>query len=196
MRYGAHEFLATQETLSAECTNIELYGVLINMCQDAHLRDILSNQQRRMVQCYQQGVNVLISHGYQPSVPHTPQTNVYEQLQIGLHNPQFQPPNPQTTRLSDQAIASVALNVHKLGALTCMNAALESANPALRQFHATSANTCQEMAYELFQFSNYKGYYQVPQLANHTMNSMLQAYGQPSAQQPAFQQQMFASQSY
>lgn len=179
MRFGAHEFLVTQETIRSKGAEIELYGVLISQCQDAHLRDILTNQQRRMVQGYQQCLAVLNNQGFTPQVPHTPQTNVYENINIGLNNPQFPMPNPQANRLSDQSIATIALNLHKFGAISCMNFALECANPVLRQFHATSANTCQEMAYELFQFANYQGMYQVPQLADHTMQTMVQAFSAP-----------------
>jgi spore coat protein CotF len=176
-RYGAHEFLETQEALRAKAAHIELYGVLINDAQDPHLRDILTNQQRRMVQGFQQCASMLMSHGVQPavSVPHTPHANVYEQPQIGLNNPTFPSINPNAKQLSDFTIATTALLLHKAGAMFATNWTLESVAPALRACHATSANTCQEMAYELFQYMNYKGYYQVPQLADHTMNTMMQA---------------------
>lgn len=177
-RFGAHEFLETQEALRTKAANIELYGVLINDAQDAHLRDILTNQQRRMVQSFQSCVGLLANRGVQAqtSVPHTPQVNVYEQPQIGLNNPTFPQLNPNAKQLSDWAIASIALNLHKAGSVFAMQWANECAAPEIRGCHVTSANTCQEMAYELFQYMNYKGQYQVPQLADHTMNTMIQAF--------------------
>ncbi|KEO85236.1 spore coat protein [Tumebacillus flagellatus] len=179
MRFGAHEFLETQEALRSKAADIELYGVLISQAQDPHLRDILHNQQNRMVQAYQQCLSVANPQNYASGVatmPHTPQTNVYENVQIGLHNPMMQPPNPNAKTMSDVTIATTALKLHKSGAVCSMQMALECTQPQLRSFHATCANVCQEMAYELFQYMNYTGVYQVPQLADHTMNTMLQAF--------------------
>ena len=179
VRFGAHEFLETQDALRTKAADIELYGLLIAQARDPHLRDILTNQQRRMVSAYQQGVAVANAEQYKSGVtltPHTPQTNVYENIQIGLHNPTMPVPNANAQALSDRTIATIALNCHKAGAISGMHAALECANPQLRACHATCANICQEMAYELFQYLNYTGVYQVPQLADHTMNTMMQAY--------------------
>lgn len=176
LRFGAHEFLETQEALRTKAAHIELYGVMISQAQDPHLRDILTNQQRRMVQGYNQGLALLMNHGMQTNLPHTPQMNVYERTQIGLNHPQSPAPNPGTTTLSDRTIAQVALDLHKAGARTAMTWALECVQPQIRQYHATGANTCQEMAYECWQFLNYNGYYQVPQLADHTMRTIIESY--------------------
>lgn len=179
LRFGAHEFLETQEALRSKVSELELYGVLISQAQDPHLRDILSNQQNRMAQGYQQALALANMANYNAGVatlPHTPQTNVYENIRIGLHQPQQPAPNLRANTLSDRSIATVALNLHKGGAIMSMQWALECTVPQLRGFHATCANLCQEMAYELFQYLNYTGVYQVPQLADHTMNTMLQAF--------------------
>ncbi|MBL0387401.1 spore coat protein [Tumebacillus sp. ITR2] len=179
LRFGAHEFLETQEALRCKAADLELYGVLISQAQDPHLRDILANQQNRMVQSYQQCLalaNMGNANAGVATMAHTPQTNVYENIQVGLHNPMQPAPNVNAKTLSDRTIATVALNLHKAGAIFGMQWALECTIPQLRGFHATCANVCQEMAYELFQYLNYTGVYQVPQLADHTMNTMLQAF--------------------
>ncbi|HEU4963951.1 MAG TPA: spore coat protein [Bacilli bacterium] len=177
LRFGAHEFLETNEALRSKASIIELNGVLINQAQDPHLRDILSNQQRRMVQAYQMGVGLLNNQGMaQMNMPHTPQMNVYERPQIGLNHPQSPAPNPNARQLSDRTIAEVALGLHKSSAVMSMNWALECVQPNIRTYHATGANLCQEMAYECWQYLNYNGYYQVPQLADHTMNTMIESY--------------------
>ncbi|WP_134701685.1 spore coat protein [Ammoniphilus sp. YIM 78166] len=174
-RWAAHEFLETQEALRSKAATIELYGVFLNMTQDAHLRDILQNQQRREVQAYQQGMNMLLGKGVQMT-PHTPQMNVYEQPQVGLQQPSMPAPNPHATRLADTTTATILLNMHKTGAAVAMLWACECVDPQVRSYHATCANICQEMAYEIWQFMNYKGYYQAPQLADHTMNTMMQSF--------------------
>lgn len=176
LRFGAHEFLETQEALRTKAAHIELYGVMISQAQDPHLRDILTNQQRRMVQGYQQGLALLTNHGVQTNLPHSPQVHVYERTQIGLNHPQSPAPNPNTSKLSDRTIAQLALDMHKSGACMSMTWALECVQPQIRQYHATGANVCQEMAYECWQFLNYNGYYQVPQLADHTMRTIIESY--------------------
>jgi len=176
-RLGAHEFLETQEALRSKVAEVELYGVLINQADDPHLRDILQNQQRRMLQSHQAMLSTLMSQGLQPqATPHTPQVNTYEQVRIGLNNPTIPVPNPRAKEMSDFSIATVALNLHKAGATMSMNWTLECTQPSLRMMHATCANICQEMAYELFQYLNQVGQYQVPQLADHTMQTMMQAF--------------------
>lgn len=51
-RYAAHEFLETQEAIRTKALNIELYGVMFAMAKDTHLKDILFNQRRRMIEGY------------------------------------------------------------------------------------------------------------------------------------------------
>jgi spore coat protein CotF len=176
LKFGAHEFLETQEALRSKAAEVELYGLLIAEAEDPHLRDILTNQQRRMMQAYQEGLGLLMNQGVQPIVPHTPQVNVYERVQIGLNHPQSPAPNPNPSYLSDRTIATVALDLHKGGAKNAISWALECVLPQIRLYHATCANECQEMAYECWQYLNYNGYYQVPQLADHTMNTMIESY--------------------
>ncbi|MDQ1910707.1 spore coat protein [Paenibacillus sp. GD4] len=179
-RYAAHEFLETQEAIRTKAANIELYGVMFAMAKDTHLKDILFNQQRRMIEGYNFLSNLLRGRGM-AMAPHTPHFHVYERPQTGLKQPQMQAPNPNATELSDQTIATLALNMHKTGSMMSMLWASECVDPDIRSFHATSANICQEMAYEMFQYMNYRGFYQAPQLANHTMRTMMQGIA-PMAQ--------------
>lgn len=184
-RFAAHEFLETQEAVRTKAANIELYGVLFSMAKDTHLKDILFNQQGRMLEGYNYITNLLRGRGIQMT-PHTPEFRVYERPQTGLRQPQMQAPNPNATELSDMTIATIALNMHKTGSMVSMMWASECVDPQIRQYHATSANICQEMAYEMFQYMNYCGYYQAPQLADHTMRTMMQGV---SAAQPQQQYQ-------
>lgn len=180
---AAHEFLETQESLRTKAADIELYGVLFAMAKDSHLKDILYNQQRRMIEGYNYGVQ-LIQGRAAGMQQHTPQLRVYEHPQAGLRHPQMAPPNPNATDLPDNTISGIALNLHKSGATFCMHMALECVDRQIRTFHATSANICQEMAYEMFQYMNYRGFYQAPQLADHTMQTMIGAVQPSGTQQP------------
>ncbi|MDF2959716.1 MAG: hypothetical protein K0S39_1451 [Paenibacillus sp.] len=184
-RFAAHEFLETQEAVRTKAAHIELYGVLFSMAQDPHLKDILFNQQRRMLEGYDYGVSLLQGRGIQVAA-HTPELRMYERPQTGLQQPQMPAPNPNSTQLSDVSIATIALSMHKSGSAISMLWASECVDQQIRMYHATSANICQEMAWEMFQYMNYRGYYQAPQLADHTMQTMIQGV-QPAQQQQPYQ---------
>ncbi|MDF2683851.1 MAG: spore coat protein [Brevibacillus sp.] len=116
------------------------------------------------------------------AMPQMTQWRTTEPTAVGLQHPQMLAPNPHSTRLSDMTISTIMLNWHKTGSAVGMLWAGECEDPKIRQYHVNGANLCQEMAYETWQYMNTKGYYQAPQLADHTMNTMINAY-QPQAQQ-------------
>ena len=64
-------------------------------------------------------------------------------------------------------------------------AALECANPNLRRMIIQSSNNCAEMAYEIWQFMNEKGYYQVPTMKQMTTNTMTESYKTAQTSQTA-----------
>jgi len=183
-RWAAHEFLETQESLRNLVANIELHAHFVEVTEDHELKGVLTRHINRMMNTYQQGVNMLQSKGQQaPQLNiQVPRFNVMHQPTIGLQNPSVPAPNPHANRLSDVTISTIALNQHKAGSMLAMLWAGECADPHLRSYHVMIANNCQEMAYEIWQYMNHKGYYQAPQLASHTMNTMIQAFqNQPVA---------------
>jgi spore coat protein CotF len=185
--YGAHEFLETQEALRSKAAHIELYGVMEEMAQDQQLKSILRNQQNRMMQSYQQGINLLQGKGVQVQSIPQPRFNVNQQPTVGIQNQMTQQivPNMHPSRLSDQTIGTVCMNQHKMGAAVAMIWASECADPQLRTYHVTCANSCQEMAYELWQYLNAKGYYQVPVFPQQTMAAMAQSFQQQTQIPPS-----------
>lgn len=180
-RYAAHEFLETQEALRTKHAEIELHGLLAEMAQDPQLKNMIMNHQRTVMNAYQQGVNLLAGKGVQvPTAAHLTQMNRTGQISVGLHQPQMPQPNPHPSRLSDMTICTIMLNWHKSGSAISMLWANECVDPQIRQYHVNGANMCQEMAYETWQYMNMKGYYQAPQLADHTMQTMIGAFQQPA----------------
>lgn len=181
-RYAAHEFLETQEALRSKHAEIEMHGLFAEMAQDPQLKNMLLSHQRTIMNAYQQGINLLMGKGVNvAAMPQMTQMRTAEPTMVGLHQPQMPAPNPQPTRLSDMTISTIMLNCHKMGAAVGMLWAGECADPQIRQYHVNGANLCQEMAYEAWQYMNAKGYYQAPQLADHTMNTMINAF-QPQSQ--------------
>ncbi|CAI8860914.1 Spore coat protein [Brevibacillus sp. IT-7CA2] len=179
-RFAAHEFLETQEALRSKHAAIEMHGLLAEMAQDPQLTSIINRHQQMIMTAYQQGISLLQGKGFNIA-PAPIQLRVAQPTAVGLNNPQMAAPNPNPTRLSDMTIATLMLNWHKAGSAIGMLWAAECVDPGIRQYHVNGANACQQMAYETWQYLNARGYYQAPQLADHTMNTMINAY-QPQQQ--------------
>jgi spore coat protein CotF len=79
-------------------------------------------------------------------------------------------------QLKDSDIASGVLGIHKTGATFKMLASLECADPNLRRMIQQGAVNCAEQAYEIWQYMNQKGYYQVPTMKEMTTNTVVNSY--------------------
>jgi spore coat protein CotF len=210
MKPGIREAMEMFEMLRDSACMIDHYTDYINHCQDPQLRQILEIQQRRMVDNYQQKVNVIQGHGL--DITNAPRFNSAVNMQVqaagmagmqgstgvtgaqgstgmygganiqfGIQQPgmqaqqQGQQQSPQQTQyrvLSDRTIAQGALMFHKCGAARATTAALESAEPHLRNLAANSARACMDMAYELFRYMDQKGWYQMPEMPRNFVNHM------------------------
>lgn len=175
-RFAAHEFLETQEALRSKHAHIEMHGLFAEMAQDPQLKEILTRHQRAIISAYQQGVNLLQGKGVNVAFQPIQQIRAGQMPMVGLQTPQMPTPNPHPSRLSDMTISTLMLNLHKSGAAIGMLWAAECVDPDIRQYHVNGANACQQMAYETWQYMNVRGYYQAPQLADHTMNTMIQSF--------------------
>jgi len=76
--------------------------------------------------------------------------------------------------LNDRTIAQGALLFHKCGSSRATAAALESAEPHLRNLMSNSARTCMDMAYEVFRYMAQRGFYQTPEMPRNFVNHMQQ----------------------
>jgi hypothetical protein len=85
------------------------------------------------------------------------------------------PSTANVTRLSDVAIGTLILNTHKAGSMFGMLWANECVDPDVRSLHVMSANNCQQIAYEVWQFMNSRGYYEVPSMPVNDIRSMSQS---------------------
>lgn len=98
------------------------------------------------------------------------------QPQYGLQQPQPQSPTLNADMLDDRDVASGMLSSLKCSASLKMIASLECADPNLRRMIQQAAVNCSEMAYEVWQFMNQRGYYQVPTMKQETTQTMLHSY--------------------
>ncbi|WP_166238708.1 spore coat protein [Paenibacillus turpanensis] len=176
-KLGAHEVLEVHEVLSEGINminNLQLYRPHV---QDAKLAQILDHQLAFVNDEYNLMVQALNGQGRVDAVPYRAPKNF--QPQYGLRNPGPLAPNQSMNQLNDQDISCAMLSLHKSGAAFKMIGALECSDPDLRRIMQQSAINCAEMAYEVWQYMNQNGYYQVPTMKEVTTQNMIQAY-QPS----------------
>lgn len=201
MQFGTREAMEMSEVIRDSACMIDHFTDYINHCQDPALRQILENQQRHLVEEYNHKISVMQGHGLDVANVPKIQSSVGQQgtvssgmhghsnVQFGMQQGQGQAGATQTnlgqmnmaqsaTRtLNDRTIAQGALMLHKCGALRTTSAALESAEPHLRNLLSNSARTCTDMAYEIFRYMAQRGFYQLPENPANFVNHMMQTPG-------------------
>jgi spore coat protein CotF len=173
-QYGAHEVMEIHEVLTDTINGINQFQLYSPYVKDQQLNQILDRQVQFMVQEYNNLLQVVNQRGMSQATPYrTPMTNapVY-----GLNNPTPEAPNSSMNQMNDRDVASGMLGCHKSSAIMRMMASLECADTELRHMIQQGANNCAEEAYEVWQFMNQQGYYQVPTMKESTTNTMLNAY--------------------
>lgn len=171
---GAHEVMEIHEVLTGAVDTINLFQLYRPHVTDQQLGSIIEKHQQFMTQEYNNLVQSINAQGLSMDTPY--RSPMMTQPKYGLNNPQPQSPNTLPQQLEDRDIASGMLKCHKSSALLKSMATLECANPNLRRMIMQSSNNCAEMAYEIWQFMNEKGYYQVPTMKQMTTNTMTDSY--------------------
>lgn len=175
---GAHEVMEVHEVLTSEINDINTMQLYRQHVRDTQLAGIIDKQLQFAVQGYNQLVQSVQSKGMQSAVPYrAPKTATPT---YGLHQPASVSPAMTVNAIDDRDVASAILDLHKTGAGKKMIASLECADPQLRRTLQQSAVNCSEQAYEVWQYMNQQGYYQVPTMKEMTTNTMINTY-QPVA---------------
>lgn len=179
--WAAHELLETTELLRKLTADIELHAVCAEMTTDSELRNILQRHIRGMDNTYHQAVNLLQNKGVDVTTNQMYRIQHQHQSHVGLQNQHMLPaPNTNARRLNDVTIGTIILNSHKAGSVFGMVWANECVDPDVRALHVMSANNCQQMAYEIWQWMNTRGYYEAPGMPVGTVRSVAQTF-QPTA---------------
>lgn len=172
--YGAHEVMEIHEVLSDTIDGINQFQLYRPHARDHQLRSILDKQLQFMTQEYNNMVQAINQRGITEAIPYRgPRTTspVY-----GLNNPETQTPNTSIHDMDDRDVASGMLGCHKASASFRMLASLECADLELRRMLQQGAINCAEQAYEVWQYMNQKGYYQVPTMKDVTTSTMINTY--------------------
>lgn len=176
--FGAHEVLEAHEVLTSTIDGINHFELFRPHVSDPQLAQILDKQVRFMHQEYQTLSTYMNQRrGVSPAIYQS--RSGKQPVQYGLHNPSDVVPHHATGRLDDRDVASGMMGCAKSSAVLRMNAALECADPTLRNMMTQGAVSCSEQAYETFNYMNQKGMYQVPTMQDRTQNTLMHTYHPP-----------------
>ncbi len=203
MTFGAHETMEVHEILNEKINVINHLALYAEQVQSTPLKSLIDHQLQGSIQVYNQLVHY--THTYNTAQANPMQTNSntmnpnmtnqsmmnqgmmkqgeqvsYQDIQYGLQQPAAVSPQMKG-RLSDQQILCAMLMSHKNGAKNAMLAALECADPNLRQMLMNASITCANQAFETFFMMNQQGQYQVPTLNDQTAKTFLHTYQPMSA---------------
>lgn len=173
-QFGAHEMMEVHEVLSCAIDSINQFQLYRAYCKDPQLMSILDNQLNFMTQEYNGLVQMIGQKGLSQAVPYRAPKNINPVY--GLRNPGANAPNAFANEMDDRDVSSCMLGTHKASAAKKMLAALECADPQLRRMLQQGAINCSEQAYEVWNYMNQKGYYQVPTLKDVTTDTMIGTY--------------------
>ncbi len=175
--FGAHEVMEIHEILSDTITSINTVQLYNEHCKDSQLKNLVNKQQDFMSNEFNNMANALRQEGIQEAVPY--RANMNFSPTYGLRNPSPQTPNPSAGQVDDQDVASALLGIHKSGAGKRLMGALECSHPNLRRMLIQGAVNCADQAYDVWQYMNSRGYYQVPTMQQNTTDTLINTY-QPS----------------
>lgn len=181
MPFGAHETMEVHEVLAEKMNMISHFNLYAMQTKNPELKNMIMRHQQEEIKSYD--TIVTYTHDYTQFNPIPPNTSVSnikpDQIQYGLDNPSMLAPETNAT-LNDYEVATAILLSHKNAAANGVKAALEIADPNLRQMLTNSAMNCVNQAYEVFLFMNQQGLYQIPTIKDHTAKTYLHSY-QPSS---------------
>lgn len=182
--YGAHEVLEIHEVLSDTICGINTVQLYSGHCKDSQLRNMLNKQLQFMSDEYNNLVRAINQQGMGEAVPYKATGNFSPTY--GLRQPSPETPNTSPREIDDRDISAAIMGIHKCGAQKRMLGALECANPQLRRMLVQAAVNCEEQAFEVWQYMNSKGYYQVPTMQQNTTNTMMNTYQNSGTNQYTF----------
>ena len=176
MRFGGHEIMEVHESIGAVVGSLEHYSLSEQHVQDQELRSIMDRQKAFLTQIYNTMLDTLKS-GKDPAV----KTQTYEMTENNQSTFGMTPSAPKTpiqsiNEINDECISSAILGHLKGMATHFTTTALEASNPVLRRIFSDSIPNVIEMAFEMFLYMNKKQYYQVPQLPQQDMQTIINSY--------------------
>ena len=177
MPFGAHEAMEVHEILTEKINMMNHFNLYAAQAKTPELKNMINRHIQEEIKSYDTVVSY--THDYQSFSPLSANTNFKsvtpDQIKYGLDNPSMLAPENNTT-FNDYEIASAMLICHKNAAANGVKAALEIADPNLRQVLLNGVVNCVNQAYEVFLFMNQQGQYQIPTIKDHTAKTYLHSF--------------------
>ncbi len=182
-KFGAPELMMVHEVLTDHIDGINQFELYKPHVKDQALMQILDSQINHMYNSYQNVVNYLHNQGMGSAAPYrAPKSS---SVKYGLRQPSPVEPNTDVNAMDDRDVASGMMGCAKASAVLCANAALECADQNLRSMMTNCTVSAINQAYELFQYMNQKGMYQIPTLTEQTTQTIMNTY--QTGSRPMFQ---------
>src|SRR5690625_3463229 len=175
-QFGGHELIEADESIGAIVGGLEHFVLYEQHVQDQELANIMQRQKAFLTQVYNTVLDTLKS-GKDPAVK--TQTYLMEENNDTTYG--MKPSSPKTpiqsvNELNDECISNFILGHLKAIASSFTLVALEATNPVLRRIFADSIPNIIEMAYEVYLYQNKHQYYQVAQLQQQDMQTIINSY--------------------
>src|SRR5699024_7210845 len=178
MQFGGHELLDADESIGALVGALEHCVLYEPHVQDQELTNMMQRQKTFLSQLYNTILETMKT-GKDPAV----KTQTYN-MQAGNNESVYgmKPSSPKTpiqtvNEVNDECISGFMISHLKALSSSFTLAALEATNPVLRRVFADSIPNTIEMAYEMYLYMNKNGYYQVAQLQQQDMQTIMNSYG-------------------
>lgn len=178
MPFGAHETMEVHEILNGKINMMNHLSLYRQECRNPELCQMIDRQMQAIRQGYDQ--LVAYTHDYnaaqQPAPQYAAPPIQPQQIMYGLNHPQPHSPTTGSGLFQDQHICFAMLSCYKNSAKNHIAAAVECADPNIRNMLNQAATVCSNQAYEVFLYMNQQGYYQVPTMQEHTAKTFLHTY--------------------
>nr|WP_307393920.1 spore coat protein [Bacillus horti] len=189
MNHGGHELFDLHEVLGDKINLLDQFMIFRQYVQDPELLDILDRQYQFALTHYNITAECF-STGQKPS--QETETYMIQNMTppvYGIKPSQPKKPNQSLADVKDAGLSGHMLGLVKGHASLLTMASVEVTNPVVRRVLASQVQHFIEMVYEIFQYQNKNGYYQVPQLSAQDAQAMLSAYtpAQGTPQMPSNQ---------
>ncbi|GKS13085.1 spore coat protein F-like protein YhcQ [Paenibacillus chitinolyticus] len=174
--HGGHEFFDMHEVLSGTINVLDQFMLFRTFVKDPELLDIIDRQYSFILSQYNLTAECFAT-GRKPS--HETSTYMMQQptnIQYGIKPSQPKKPNQSLADVKDAGISGHMLGLIKTHASLLTMSAAEVTNPVVRRVLASQVQNFIELAYEIFLYQNKHAYYQVPQLQQNDMQSMLNTF--------------------
>lgn len=170
---GAHETLELHEVLQGMLNGINLFKLYKPFIRDNNLERLMIHQLGFLTNEY----NILVSNlGSITEGVRSYGFNTRFIPKYGLHLHNTQQPAADYKLLDDKDISNGMLGLHKTNAKLKINAALECADPELKEILVDSSNNSVYQAFDVWSFMNKKGFYQVPTLPTEVSHQLIHQY--------------------